>query len=157
MDLLSIQRIYRRIRRLQSRLKLYSKFHPHMCRTCFRNLERKVKKEVVASGRVQPATRGRRSGMYMSGNFPDKFIEAAENSKPREKNSAHREGGSLFYLGATNDLGGSQHIVESTYPQPNVMTEVVTQLTTSSRAKENICNAIMTNIGLNSLAPTLRR
>ena len=98
-------------------------------------------------------------GVEGSGSFPITVTKATKSNIPRERNLVQQERGSTFYPGPTDEIGGSQHVVESTYPHPNALTEVVveTQLTTSTRAKDNICNAIMARIGLDSPTPTPRR
>ena len=91
--------------------------------------------------------------------FPITVTMAAKSNNPRERNLVQQERGPIFYPGPTDEIGGSQHVVESTYPHPNALTEVVveTQLTTSARAKNHICNAIVANIGFDSPIPIPRR
>ena len=99
------------------------------------------------------------AGGLGAGSCSRKFLELAEKNKASERNLVQRGRGPIFNPGSTDDIGDSQHVVESTYPHRNAISEVVveTQLTNSTRIKGNMCNAIMANIGLGSPTPTLHR
>ena len=94
-------------------------------------------------------------GILATGSFPSKFQDTAGPNNLQERTSAQQVREPSFYPRPTNKFGGSQHVVESTYPQPIAMAEVVllTQLIASIKDR-NTCSAIMASIGSDSPVPS---